>query len=194
MSAHARWLVSVALASFLGAGCHARPPVVPPPAAVDKVESSPAPRQPPPPPPAPPSRAVAAVPPAAVSEEELFRRTTLDELNAESPLGDAFFDYDRADLRDDARQSLQQDAVWLRKWTSTTITVEGHCDERGTAEYNIALGQRRATAVRSYLMDLGISAGRITTTSLGKEQPFCHRSDESCWAQNRRGHFVVTAK
>jgi peptidoglycan-associated lipoprotein len=119
---------------------------------------------------------------------------SLDELNAESPLTDAFFDYDHSELRDDARAALQRDATWLLKWKQTAVKVEGHCDERGTAEYNLALGQRRADAVKAYLVDLGIEARRIDTTSVGKEAPFCRASGESCFAQNRRGHFLITAK
>jgi peptidoglycan-associated lipoprotein len=124
----------------------------------------------------------------------LFSRESLTDLNAQHPLGDAFFDYNQTDLRDDARRALQQDAAWLAKWPTTKILVEGHCDERGTAEYNLALGDRRAKEVTQYLERLGISPSRITSDSLGKEKPFCSGDTESCWAQNRRGHFVVTAK
>ena len=77
---------------------------------------------------------------------------------------------------------------------STKVTVEGHCDSRGTAEYNLALGERRANAVKSYLASLGVTADRVTVVSKGKEQPFCNEENESCWAQNRRGHFIITAK
>ena len=119
---------------------------------------------------------------------------TLDQLNASQPLNDVFFDYDQNFLRDDARQVLQRDAQWLAKWPHTTIRIDGHCDERGTEEYNIALGDRRAVAVRDYLASLGVNPGRIQTVSLGRESPFCAATGESCWAQNRRGHFVITAK
>jgi len=119
---------------------------------------------------------------------------TLDQLNASQPLNDVFFDYDQNFLRDDARQVLQRDAQWLAKWPHTTIRIDGHCDERGTEEYNIALGDRRAVAVRDYLMTLGVSRERIQTVSLGRESPFCTTTGESCWAQNRRGHFVITVK
>lgn len=183
------WIVLVVGA---GAACHSKPPAVvpaPPPSAPPQTVAPP-----PPPPPARPEPAPKAAPPAAPSEEELFRRMSLEELNAESPLSDAFFDYDHSDLRDDARATLQRDAAWLLKWKQTTVKVEGHCDERGTAEYNLALGQRRADTVRSYLMDLGVDANRIATSSAGKEAPFCRELVESCFAQNRRGHFVITAK
>jgi len=105
-----------------------------------------------------------------------------------------FFDFDKSELRADGREALQKDAQWLQKWTSTKITVEGHCDERGTAEYNLALGQRRAAAVKDYLVSLGVDGDRITVVSKGKEDPFCTEHTESCWQRNRRGHFIITAK
>lgn len=160
------------------------PPPPPPPAA---PAAPPAP--PPPPPPSPPPAA-----PRALTEEEIFAGKTLEQLNAERPLSDVFFDLDEAVIREDARAPLQKNAEWLKRWTSTRIMVEGHADERGSAEYNLALGDRRATAVRSYLVNLGIPENRITVTSKGKESPFCTESNESCWQQNRRGHFVITAK
>jgi peptidoglycan-associated lipoprotein len=129
-----------------------------------------------------------------LTEDEIFRRKTLDELNAEHPLGDVFFDYDRSVVRDDARGPLQRNVDWLRRWTGTRITVEGHCDSRGSSEYNIALGDRRAAAVKEYLVNLGVPADRILVVSKGKEQPFCRDENEGCWQQNRRGHFLVTAK
>jgi len=82
----------------------------------------------------------------------------------------------------------------MKRWTSTQVTVEGHCDSRGSSEYNLALGSRRADAVKSYLTSLGVPGSRITVVSKGKEQPFCSDDSESCWQQNRRGHFLITAK
>jgi peptidoglycan-associated lipoprotein len=105
-----------------------------------------------------------------------------------------FFDFDQSTLRDDARASLQKNAEWLRRWSSTRLTVEGHCDNRGTPEYNLALGERRASAVRDYLVSLGVSGDRIQAVSKGEEQPFCREDTESCWQENRRGHFVFTGK
>jgi peptidoglycan-associated lipoprotein len=119
---------------------------------------------------------------------------TLDELNAKKPLTDVFFEYDRSDVRDEARASLQKNSEWLKRWSSTKITVEGHCDPRGSSEYNLALGERRAKAVRDYLISLGVGADRVASVSKGKEQPFCSEASESCFAQNRRGHFIITAK
>jgi peptidoglycan-associated lipoprotein len=89
---------------------------------------------------------------------------------------------------------MQKNVDWMRRWTSTQVTVEGHADSRGSSEYNLALGSRRATAVRDYLVSLGVPTGRITVVSKGKEQPFCTQENESCWQQNRRGHFIITAK
>jgi peptidoglycan-associated lipoprotein len=129
-----------------------------------------------------------------LTDAELFQRKSLGEVNAEHPLSDAFFDYDQNTLRDDAKRALQNDAQWLSKWPQTKIRVDGHCDERGSAEYNLALGERRAEAVREYLVSLGVRQDRIEDRSLGKDAPFCSGTDESCWSQNRRGHFEVTAK
>jgi peptidoglycan-associated lipoprotein len=103
---------------------------------------------------------------------------------------DAYFDYDKSDLRPDARSALNQTADFLKKYPEAKVTVEGHCDERGSTEYNLGLGDRRANAVKQYLVSLGISADRINTVSYGKEKPFCTESNETCWQQNRRGHFV----
>lgn len=104
---------------------------------------------------------------------------------------DAFFDYNKSDIRADARDALQKDAEFLRSYPQVNVTVEGHCDERGSEEYNLGLGQRRADAVKQYLVSLGISGDRIKTMSWGKEHAFCTEHNESCWQQNRRGHFVM---
>lgn len=101
---------------------------------------------------------------------------------------------DKSTIRDDARDALKKDADWIKKWTSISVTVEGHCDSRGSSEYNLALGSSRGTAVKDYLVSLGVSGGRLTIVSKGKEQPFCREENEDCWQQNRRGHFVITAK
>jgi peptidoglycan-associated lipoprotein len=129
-----------------------------------------------------------------LSEEEVFARKSVDQLNAEKPFDDVFFDLDKSSVREDAKPALQKDAEWMKKWTSVAITLEGHCDARGSAEYNLGLGNRRAAAVKDYLTSLGVPAGRVTIVSKGKEQPFCHDENEGCWQQNRRGHFVITAK
>ena len=109
----------------------------------------------------------------------------------EQNVRDAFFDFNKADIRPDARDALTKDAEFLRSYGTVHITIEGHCDERGSTEYNLGLGQRRAQAAKNYLVSLGISADRIDTVSWGKERPFCTESNEECWQQNRRGHFVM---
>jgi peptidoglycan-associated lipoprotein len=129
-----------------------------------------------------------------LTEDEIFQRKTLAELNAEMPLGDVFFDYDMSTIREDARPILQRNADYLRRWASTRVTIEGHADSRGTAEYNLALGGRRAGAVRAYLVSLGIAGDRLLAVSRGEETPQCTEENEACWQRNRRGHFVFTAK
>jgi len=103
---------------------------------------------------------------------------------------DAYFDTDKADIRPDAREALAKTADFLKSEPSIKVTIEGHCDERGSTEYNLGLGDRRAAAVKAYLVSLGVSAGQLTTVSFGKEKPFCQEHGEPCWQQNRRGHFV----
>jgi len=103
---------------------------------------------------------------------------------------DAYFDLDKADLRPDAREALTKTAEFLRNYPQAKVTIEGHCDERGSTEYNLTLGDRRASAVKQFLVSQGIGADRLNTVSFGKEKPFCMESNESCWQQNRRGHFV----
>jgi len=110
---------------------------------------------------------------------------------AKEPLQDVFFDFDKSTLRDDARKSLNENIQWLKATPAVQIRVEGHCDERGTNEYNLALGERRAKVVRDYLVAGGIDAKRISTVSYGEERPFVQGHDESAWKWNRRGHFVV---
>ncbi len=180
--------VFVAAIAVGAAGCAKKtPPPAPAPPPPPPTATAP---PPPPPPPSPPPPA----PTPALSEEEIFAKKTLEELNAEKPLADVFFDLDEATLRDEGRSALQKNAEWMRKWGSTKVTVEGHCDSRGTPEYNLALGERRAQAAKDYLASLGIAGDRIMTVSKGKESPFCTEETDSCWAQNRRGHFIITAK
>lgn len=148
-------------------------------------------------PPPPPRGAASAPAPASavtLSDEELFARKTLDELNAERPLADVLFDLDQWTLQEDARAILQKNADWLLRWASTRITVEGHCDDRGTGEYNLALGERRAYAVKEYLGSLGVTPERILVVSKGEESPLCSEAHENCWQRNRRGHPMITAK
>jgi peptidoglycan-associated lipoprotein len=179
----------VLLAALSGTACHHNPKPQPPPAPAPPAPP-PATTPTPPPPPPPPTPA----PTPAPTEEEIFKSKSLDQLNSEKPLGDVFFAYDATDLTDQSRATLQKDVEWLKKWTTTKVMVEGHADSRGTNEYNLALGERRADAVRDYLVSLGVPTERITIVSKGEEQPFCTEDNETCWQQNRRGHFIVTAK
>ena len=127
--------------------------------------------QPPPPPPPPPP---------TISDEDLFNQN----------IKDVYFDYDKADIRADQQGSVQADVQFLSQHANMNFTIEGHCDERGSTEYNLALGDKRASAVKNALTAAGVGPSRIKTISYGKEKPFCSESNEACWQQNRRGHFV----
>ena len=171
---HTPRTVNLATATLLAAllmavGCASRKQVStaqvePPPATTTPQETTP----PPPPPPAPKD----------------------EEPTVKSALADAFFDYDEASLRADAKTALEGNAKWMEKNSNANVVVEGHCDERGSVEYNLALGERRAKAAKEYLVSYGIAATRLTTISYGKERPFDPGHDENSWAQNRRAHFV----
>jgi peptidoglycan-associated lipoprotein len=156
-----------------------------------KVASTPAVPQPPQPSPA----AATPNPPASPSTAEKtlasIQSPSLEQLFGQN-INDAFFDYDKADVRSDARQALLADAEFLRSHPDVRFTIEGHCDERGSEEYNLGLGDRRATSAKRYLVNLGIADSRIQTTSYGKERSFCTEHNASCWQQNRRGHLAMT--
>jgi peptidoglycan-associated lipoprotein len=141
-------------------------------------------------PPPPPTPAMSS---DAISADPFVNEST-DAINQHSPLQPIFFALDSDQLDDVARHSIEDDAQVLKKYASWVITIEGHCDERGTAEYNLALGERRAVAARAYLVSLGISADRLHTVSYGKEFPFDPGRDDAAFAKNRRAHFVITAK
>jgi peptidoglycan-associated lipoprotein len=179
-------LVAALTVSACGKKKVATPPPqpAPPPAA---TPTTPPPPTPAPPPPAPP----AEKPP---SEADLFAKMTLDELNKSGVMKHAYFAYDSIELSEEARANLQKDADYLKKWSSTKVLIEGHADSRGTNEYNLALGERRADAVRDYIVSLGIPTDRVTIVSKGEEQPFCKEETEACWQQNRVGYFIFTAK
>ena len=104
---------------------------------------------------------------------------------------DIYFDFDKSNLKPAAQESLLRKAEWLLENSDVTVTIEGHCDERGTNEYNLALGDRRAESAKAFLLNLGVPASRLTTISYGEERPVCFDRDEECWAKNRRGHFVI---
>jgi len=129
-----------------------------------------------------------------LTEDEIFARKTVEQLNAEMPLADVMFDYDQSNIRDDQRATLQRNAEFLRRWQSVRVSVEGHADARGTNEYNLALGERRANTVKEYLVGLGIGTDRLVVVSKGEETPVCSELTEECYKRNRRGHFLITGK
>src|SRR3954468_19313538 len=190
-----RTVMAVAVACVMTlAACHKKAP----------PGARPIPSPPPPPtasgggtsrPPAPPEpvREPPIVPPEPFPSDRISS-ASLDDLNRNSPLKPVFFELDSADLTRDEQKALDENAALLKRYTTWTVTVEGHCDERGTAEYNLALGERRASAARAYLVSLGISADRLRIVSYGKEFPFDPGHDETAFAKNRRAHFVITAK
>jgi peptidoglycan-associated lipoprotein len=182
-------LLAVALVS--GCGKKKQPvlnPVAPPPAAsATAPPAAPAPRT--------TERVEESLPvPAQPLAEDSISNRSLDDLNRDSPLKPAFFPLDGSDLDDTARAAVNANAEVLRKYPTWVVTIEGHCDERGTAEYNLALGERRAVAVKTYLVSLGISPDRLRTVSYGKEFPFDPGHSEDAWAKNRRAQFVITSK
>jgi peptidoglycan-associated lipoprotein len=171
------------------AACHHNPkpvarPMPPPPPS--------APTQHPPSPPEPVNEPT-IVPPEPIRDDAIAS-ASLDDLNRNSPLKPVMFEFDSSELSAPAQKTLEENAAVLKKYTTWAVTIEGHCDERGTAEYNLALGERRAVAARAYLVSLGIPADRLRTVSYGKEFPFDPGHDEAAWSKNRRAHFVVTAK
>ena len=185
-------VVLLILIGIVAASCSRRqPPVVAPPPA--PVATPPAVTTVPPPP--PPQRVEEAlpVPPQPLGEDSIANRS-LDDLNRDSPFRPVFFALDAAELDDAGRGTAQSNAELLKKYSTWVVTLEGHCDERGTAEYNLALGERRAVAVKTYLVSLGVPPDRIRTVSYGKEFPFDPGHNEDAWAKNRRAHFVITSK
>ena len=176
-------LALLAACLILAASCKKKPPTTTPGAA---------------PPPSgmaeQPSTGAPAPPPSAPMAGDDISSADLQTLNSRGYLKDAFFDFDKYDLREDARTALAADAQWLKRYSTIQVLVEGHCDSRGTEEYNLSLGQKRAASVKDYLASLGVDGARINTVSYGKTRPFCSEENEGCWQQNRRGHFVITAK
>jgi peptidoglycan-associated lipoprotein len=127
----------------------------------------------------------------ASSSLDALQRGESTATPASSPLKDVYFDFDRYDLRADAREILKANSVWLKANPAAQVQIEGHCDERGTTEYNVALGSRRAESVKDYLVTLGASADHLSSISYGEEVPVCREQTEECWRQNRRVRFVV---
>jgi peptidoglycan-associated lipoprotein len=175
---------------MVAVACSRNPPPEPPdtpplpPAVIDNVPE-------PPPPPVEPEPPATPPPPTFEPEEDLVTRS-LEELNQDSPLQPVFFAYDSAEVDSESRRVLDQNAEVLRRNPNWVVTIEGHCDERGTAEYNLALGERRAVAARQYLVEIGLSPDRLRTVSYGKEFPFDPGSNETAWRQNRRAHLVIS--
>lgn len=187
-AAAAAAFVAAALLVLSLEGCaKKRPPVArpapPPPASATT---------PPPAPPQPVAEPV-VVPPEPLRDDPVGSRS-LDDLNRDSPFRPVFFEYDSAEVTTPAQAALNTNAELLKRYPTWVVTLEGHCDERGTAEYNLALGERRAVAARTYLVSLGLSPDRLRTVSYGKEFPFDPGHSEEAWAKNRRAHFVITAK
>lgn len=175
------------------AACAKKVPTVERPAPPPADPATPTAPAPPPPPPRPVDEPMPVPPePEAIKASDL--PDDLDSLNRSGVLKPVFFDLDSSEVNAASQQVLQENADVMRRNARWQITIEGHCDERGTAEYNLALGERRALAARTYLLSLGIPAERVRTVSYGKEFPFDQGHDESAWSKNRRAHFVITAK
>jgi len=194
--AQKRTLIAVAAVALLTAACAKKkvafaPPSPPSPAAARAATPKPAP---------PPVRTATTQPPAATTPAPRYPNATtrarIDQLLAK--IEDAYFDYDKYSLRPDALKALQADSTELRDilkdYPDYKLTIEGHADERGSAEYNVALGDRRAGAAKDYLVGIGIPSAQLGVISYGKERPVCQEHDEACWQRNRRIHIVATAQ
>jgi len=182
-----KWIQALALALVVMvfvSGCKKKPVVVPePPAPPAPVETAPT---------------EVAPPPAPVMDDPTpnWESGELGELNQfameNGLLGDVYFDYDKSDLSTEATDRLAANARFMNEHPNLVVTIEGHCDERGTNAYNLALGQRRANAAGSYMASLGVGGGKLSGVSYGEERGQCSDSSESCWSRNRRAHFVIT--
>jgi peptidoglycan-associated lipoprotein len=188
------WIVVPALLTFMY-GCPKKKPKTPPPDLNVETTTVPAPAPTP-----PPATEVAppATPPVVDKKEDPLLSSDLqvvnDELRRRGFSPDVYFDYDESTLTDDTRQKLSRNADLLKSQPQFSVTIEGHADSRGTSEYNLALGERRANAARDYLSSLGVAANRMRTISYGKERPVCTEEVESCWSQNRRAHMIITGR
>jgi peptidoglycan-associated lipoprotein len=196
MTRGTRWFALALM--LLAAGCAKRPALTqaaaPPPTAAAVTTPAPAPPAPAPvaptPAPAPPTPPpVAAAPPAPPAPAPA--RPAPAEFRSIPELRPVFFDFDKYTVRPDAARVLDANAAWLKSNPSVVILIEGHCDERGTNAYNLALGERRAKAAQEYLVSHGVAAARISTIAYGEERPVCSERNERCWAQNRRAHFLA---
>ncbi len=176
-------LVISALVFLFAMNCKPKATVTPPPPPavkeqpkIEKVEEAPAVKKP------------------ELTEEEIYMSKTLEQLNLEAPLKMIHFDFDRYFIRDDAKPVLESNAAWLKKFRTAKILIEGHCDERGTEEYNLALGEKRAKSTMDYLVSLGVSPDRIKIISYGKSQPLDPGHNEIAWQKNRRAQFLIIEK
>jgi peptidoglycan-associated lipoprotein len=187
------WIVVPALLTFMY-GCPKKKPKTPPPDLNVETTTVPAPA------PSAPATEVTLAPAPAVADktEDPLLSSDLqvvnDELRRRGFSPDVYFDYDESTLSDDTRQKLSRNADLLKSQQQFAVTIEGHADSRGTNEYNLALGERRANAVRDYLSSLGVAAARVRTISYGEERPVCTEEAESCWSQNRRAHMIITGR
>ena len=194
------FVISLLVTATVLAGCAKRPALTqasaPPPAV--------APAPPPPPPPPPPAVAQETVketivatpapPTAAPATPAPTARPAPKEFAVNDNVKDIFFDFDKYNVKPEFAKVLDSNAAWLKANAGQLVLIEGHCDERGTVEYNLVLGERRAKAAMNYLVAQGVQASRFTVISYGKERPFCTEHNEACWSQNRRAHFLVKAQ
>jgi peptidoglycan-associated lipoprotein len=176
------FVLVIAVALSFTAACKKKPKEVPPPPPQVKEQPKVEPVAPP------------VVKEPVLSEEEIFLQKSLEQINREKPLATIYFDYDKALIRDDAKPVLETNAGWLTKFKTIKILIEGHCDERGTEEYNLALGEKRAKATMDYLGNMGVAAVRMKVISYGKSQPVDPGHDEIAWQKNRRAQFLVIEK
>jgi peptidoglycan-associated lipoprotein len=180
-------LMSLLLAGLMITGCAKRPATT----AASAATPAPAAPAPAPAPSAPSSGAAAAAPAAAAAAPAQAPRPSPKEFMAVAALKEVYFDFDKYDIRPEDAKTLDANAAWLKSNGDNLVLIEGHCDERGTNEYNLALGERRAKATMNYLVSQGIQANRITIISYGEERPVCTEKTEACWAKNRRAAFLV---
>ena len=182
-------LMSLLLAGLMITGCAKRPATTAASAAAPAPAPAPSPAAPAP---STPSAAAPAPPaPAAAAAPAQAPRPVPKEFMAVAALKEVYFDFDKYDIRPEDAKTLDANATWLKSNGDNLVLIEGHCDERGTNEYNLALGERRAKATMNYLVSQGIQANRITLISSGEERPVCSEKTEACWAKNRRANFLV---
>ena len=189
-------MLSLLLAGLVITGCAKRPATTASTAAAPAPAPSAAPAPVPPSASAPSSGGAAAAAPAAgaAAAAPQTPRPVPKEFMAVAALKEVYFDYDKYDIRAEDAKTLDANAAWLKSNADNLVLIEGHCDERGTNEYNLALGERRAKATMNYLVSQGIQANRITIISYGEERPVCTEKAEGCWAKNRHAHFLVKAR